>query len=159
MAQLSQLLARLPEGKDVHMSTMGHVLWVCWHNNLTPAVSQTLLNYGGMLVGEEREQALWFFFTDDVFLALARLMVWGNFNELAVSIELFPGRLQLSSKRDASLSLDGALRVQEMLVRDSLEVWVHPKSREGRNALPGISFESRPGRQCNSIFYYGKKRK
>ena len=34
-----------------------------------------------------------------------------------------------------------------MLVRDSLEVWVHPKSREGRNALPGISFESRPGRQ------------
>ena len=86
MAQLSQLLARLPEGKDVHMSTMGHVLWVCWHNNLTPAVNQTLLNYGGMLVGEEREQALWFFFTDDVFLALARLMVWGNFNELAVSI-------------------------------------------------------------------------
>ena len=58
MAQLSQLLARLPEGKDVHMSTMGHVLWVCWHNNLTPAVNQTLLNYGGMLVGEEREQAL-----------------------------------------------------------------------------------------------------
>ncbi len=147
MAQLSQLLARLPEGKDVHMSTMGHVLWVCWHNNLTPAVNQTLLNYGGMLVGEEREQALWFFFTDDVFLALARLMVWGNFNELAVSIELFPGRLQLSSKRDAGLSLDGALRAQEMLVRDSLEVWVHPKSREGRSALPGISFESRPGRQ------------
>ena len=89
MAQLSQLLARLPEGKDVHMSTMGHVLWVCWHNNLTPAVSQTLLNYGGMLVGEEREQALWFFFTDDVFLALARLMVWGNFNELAVSCLLY----------------------------------------------------------------------
>ena len=55
MAQLSQLLARLPEGKDVHMSTMGHVLWVCWHNNLTPAVNQTLLNYGGMLVGEERD--------------------------------------------------------------------------------------------------------
>ena len=74
-------------------------------------------------------------------------MVWGNFNELAVSIELFPGRLQLSSKRDAGLSLDGALRAQEMLVRDSLEVWVHPKSREGRSALPGISFESRPGRQ------------
>ena len=147
MAQLSQLLSRLPEGKDVHMSTMGHVLWVCWHNNLTPAVSQTLLNYGGMLVGEEHEQALWFFFTDDVFLALARLMVWGNFNELAVSIELFPGRLQLSSKRTASLSLDGALQAQQMLVRDSLEVWVHPKSREGRSALPGISFESRPARQ------------
>ena len=147
MAQLSQLLSRLPEGKDVHMSTMGHVLWVCWHNSLPPAVNQTLLNYGGMHVGEEHEQALWFFFTDDVFLALARLCVWGNFNELAVSIELFPGRLQLSSKREASLSLDGQLRVQEMLVRDNLEIWVHPKSREGRNGLPGITFEPRPGRQ------------
>ncbi len=147
MAHLSQLLSRLPEGQDVHMSTMGHVLWVCWHDTLTPAVSQTLLNYGGMLVGEVREQALWFFFTDDVFLALARLMVWGNFNELSVSIELFPGRLQLSSKRTASLSLDGALQAQQMLVRDSLEVWVHPKSREGRLALPGIAFESRSPRQ------------
>lgn len=147
MAQLSQLLARLPESKDVRMSTMGHVLWVCWHDKLTPAVNQTLLNYGGMLVGEEHEQALWFFFTDDVFLALARLMVWGNFNELPVSIELFPGRLQLGGKREASLSLDGALRAQEMLVRDTFEVWVHPKSREGRNALPGIDFERRAARQ------------
>ncbi|MBQ3058759.1 MAG: hypothetical protein IJD16_00375 [Desulfovibrio sp.] len=147
MAQLSQLLNRLPESRDVHMSTMGHVLWVCWHDTLPSAVSQTLVNYGGMLVKEEHEQALWFFFTDDVFLALARLMVWGNFNDLPVSIELFPGRLQLSSKREASLSLDGQLRAQEMLVRDDLEVWVHPKSREGINALPGITFESRPGRQ------------
>lgn len=147
MAQLLQLLSRLPESKDVRMSTMGHVLWICWHEKLTPAVNQTLVNYGGMLVGEEQEQALWFFFTDDVFLALARLMVWGNFNDLAVSIELFPGRLQLGGKREASLSLDGALQAQEMLVRDSLEVWVHPKSREGKKVLPGISFERRPARQ------------
>lgn len=147
MAQLSQLLSRLPEGKDVRMSTMGHVLWVCWHGKLPPAVGQTLLNYGGMLVGEEEEQALWFFFTDDVFLALARLTVWGNFNELPVSIELFPGRLQFDRKRDACLLLDAALQAQEMLVRDSLEVWVHPKSREGKKSLPGISFERRPGRQ------------
>ncbi|MEG6593979.1 hypothetical protein V6C16_13575, partial [Desulfovibrio sp. 1188_IL3213] len=147
MAQLSQLLSRLPEGKDVRMSTMGHVLWVCWHGKLPPAVGQTLLNYGGMLVGEEEEQALWFFFTDDVFLALARLTVWGNFNELPVSIELFPGRLQFDRKQDACLLLDAALQAQEMLVRDSLEVWVHPKSREGKKSLPGISFERRAGRQ------------
>ena len=56
-------------------------------------------------------------------------MVWGNFNELPVSIELFPGRLQFGRKRDVNLLLDGALQTQEMLVRDSLEVWVHPKSR------------------------------
>ena len=147
MAQLSQLLSRLPEGKSIHMSTMGHVLWVCWHDKLPPAVGQTMLTYGGMLVGEESEQAVWFFFTDDVFLALARLVIWGNFNDLPVSIELFPGRLELSRKGEASLSLEGALRVQEMMVLDKLEVWIHPKSRDGRNALPGITFKRRPGRQ------------
>lgn len=147
MAQISQLLSRLPECREVRMSTMGHVLWVCWNSNLTPAVSQTLLNYGGMLVGEDHDQALWFFFTDDVFLALARLKVWGDFNELPVAIELFPGRLQLGSKREVNLSLDGTLRVQEMMVRDFCEVWVHPKSREGKSGMPGITFEPHVARQ------------
>ena len=147
MAQLSQLLARFPEGKDVHMSTMGHGLWVCWQGNLPQAVNQTLLNYGGMLVGEEHEQAIWFFFTDDVFLALARLRIWGNFNELPVSIELFPGRLQLSSKREASLLVDGILSAQEIHPRETLDIWIHPKSREGRNVLPGITFADSKGQQ------------
>lgn len=147
MPQLSQLLARLPEGKDVHMSTMGHVLWVCWQGNLPQAVNQTLLNYGGMLVGEDRGQAIWFFFTDDAFLAVARLMVWGHINSLPYSIELFPGRLQLGSKREVSLMVDGVLMAQEMLPGDSLDVWIHPKSREGRNALPGITFERARPRQ------------
>lgn len=147
MAQLSQLLARLPEGKDVHMSTMGHVLWVCWQGNLPQAVNQTLLNYGGMLVGEEHGQAIWFFFTDDVFLALARLRIWGNFNELPVGIELFPGRLQLSSKREASLLVDGILSAQEIHPRETLDIWIHPKSREGRNVLPGITFADTKGQQ------------
>lgn len=147
MPQLSQLLARLPEGKDVHMSTMGHVLWVSWQGNLPQAVNQTLLNYGGMLVGEEHEQAIWFFFTDDVFLALARLRIWGNFNELPVSIELFPGRLQLSTKREASILLDGLLSAQEIHPRETLDIWIHPKSREGRNVLPGITFADARGQQ------------
>ena len=147
MAQLSHLLARLPNSGDVRMSTNGHVLWVCWHGDQVAAVNQTLLNYGGMLVGEDRGQAIWFFFTDDAFLALARLMVWANFNPLPYSIQLVPGKLQLGAKREASLALDGVIMAQEMLPGDSLDVWVHPKSREGRNALPGITFERVQGRQ------------
>ena len=126
MAHLSQLLSRLPGNIDVRMSTMGHVVWVSWHDRLAPAVGQTLLNYGGMLVGEEAEQSIWFFFTDDVFLALARLMVWGNFNELPVAIELFPGRLQFGRKREVNLLLDGALQAQQIVVTDALEIWIHP---------------------------------
>ena len=147
MAHLSQLLSRLPGNIDVRMSTMGHVVWVSWHDRLAPAVGQTLLNYGGMLVGEEGEQSIWFFFTDDVFLALARLMVWGNFNELPVAIELFPGRLQFGRKREVNLLLDGALQAQQVVVPDNLEIWIHPKSREGKKGLPGITFERRSGRQ------------
>ncbi len=147
MAHLSQLLSRLPGNIDVRMSTMGHVVWVSWNGRLAPAVGQTLLNYGGMLVGEEEEQSIWFFFTDDVFLALARLMVWGNFNELPVAIELFPGRLQFGRKREVNLLLDGALQAQQIVVPDNLEIWIHPKSREGKKGLPGITFERRSGRQ------------
>ena len=147
MPQLSQVLSRLPAAIEVHMSTMGHVVWVCWHDKVAPAVGQILMTYGGMPVVEDDEQAVWFFFTDDVFLALARLMVWGNFHELPVGVELFPGRLQFGRKGDSNLLMDGALQAQKMIVPDNLEVWIHPKSREGKKGLPGITFERRSGRQ------------
>ncbi len=73
------------------MSTMGQILWLAWEGALPQAVTQTMLNYGGMQVVEGNDQAVWFFFTDDVFLALARLSVWGNFNALPISVELFSG--------------------------------------------------------------------
>ncbi len=147
MANLSQLLNRLPDIPVVRMSTMGHAVWVCWQKTPPAAVNQTLLNYGGMLLTEEGDQALWFFFTDDAFLALARLSVWGNFNELAVAIEIFPGRLQFGARREMNLWVDGKLAAQSMMVRENLEVWVHPKSREGKNTLPGIDFEKTAPRQ------------
>ena len=48
MAQLSQLLSRLPECTEVRMGAMGHVLWVCWQGKLAPAVPQTLFNLRGL---------------------------------------------------------------------------------------------------------------
>ena len=136
MAKLTTLLARLPDHRrEVRMSTYGHVLWVCWHGVVPPAVTQTLQNYGGMQVVSDHEQALWFFFTDDVFLALARLTVWSNFNSLPVTIELIPGRLVLDNKREILVNVDAALQAQEMVVSEKFEVWIHPKSREGKSVL------------------------
>jgi tetratricopeptide (TPR) repeat protein len=128
------------------MATMGHVLWVCRQANCSSALHQTLLNYGGMQIGAEEDQSLWFFFTDDVFLALARLSIWGNFNALPACIELFPSRLQFDNKRAANLDMDSSLRTQEILANEQFEVFVHPKSREGKKGLPGIDFEPVPGR-------------
>lgn len=150
MSQLSQLLNQMPQG-DFHMSTMGQVLWVCWQGSLPHAINQTLINYGGMQVAEGNQQALWFFFTDDVFLALARLRIWGNFNDLPVAIELFGGRLQLTGKREASLGIEGILSAQELFPRESLDIFIHPSSREGKSFIPGIEFERAGLRQGMAV--------
>lgn len=157
MAQLAQLVPSLAGIPEVRMSTMGHLLWICWQRTLPAAINQTLENYGGMQVYEQPDQgqAIWFFFTEDVFLVLARLIIWGNFNELPVCVELFPGRLQIDRKGDISLLIDLALQNQEIVVPDKLEVWVHPKSCERRILLPGIEFHEKRGRQgMASVTWY-----
>lgn len=129
------------------MSTPGQVLWVAWQGSLPQAVNQTLLNYGGMLIGQSNNQSIWFFFTNDVFLALARLSIWGHFNALPVAIELFPGRLNLSRKREATLGLEGILSAQELHPRDNLDIFIHPGSKEGAAFVPGITFDRAAMRQ------------
>lgn len=147
MPQLNQLLNQLPQHGEISMTTMGQVLWVTWQGNLTLAVNQTLMNYGGMQICEGAGQALWFFFTNDVFLALARLKIWGDFNDLPVAIEVFAGRLQFTSKREASLAVDGILGAQELYPRETLDIFVHPSARESVSFLPGITFERASIRQ------------
>ncbi|MCR4665714.1 MAG: DUF4670 domain-containing protein [Desulfovibrio sp.] len=153
MPQLSQIIPPMVDIPEIRMSTMGHLLWICWQGNLPQAVNQTLENYGGMQIyhHEDQGQSIWFFFTEDVFLVLARLIIWGNFNELSVCVELFPGRLQIDRKGEISLLLDAALQNQEIVVPDKLEVWVHPKSREGHGVLPGIEFEEKRARQGMAV--------
>lgn len=147
MPKLNTLLNQLPQNNDIHLTSMGHVLWVSWQGDLSSAVNQTLFNYGGMPIGQTSDQALWFFFTNDVFLALARLNIWGKLNTLPVAIELFPGRLQLSSKREASLSLEGLIAAQELHPRDHLDIFIHPSSKESVSFVPGITFERASLRQ------------
>ena len=143
MAQLSQLIPRMVGIPEIRMSTMGNLLWICWQGNLPAAINQTLENYGGMPIysHDEQCQSIWFFFTEDVFLVTARLIIWGKFNELPVAVEVFPGRLQLDRKGQISLLMDASLQNQELVVPDKLEVWVHSKSCENHKRFPGIEFE------------------
>ncbi|MCR5563885.1 MAG: tetratricopeptide repeat protein [Desulfovibrio sp.] len=147
MPQMLQLFPRVKNPPQIRMGTMGHLLWLCWQKDLPGAINQTLVNYGGMQVYSGEDQALWFFFTEDVFLVLARFIIWGNFNELPVSVELFPGRLLIDRAGGASLDVDASLQSQEIIVPDKLEVWVHPKSCEDRKQMPGIEFAQKRGRQ------------
>lgn len=140
MPLISDLFQRLPSVKDVHMSASGLALWICWEGDLGQAVPQTLQDYGGLSVVTEHDQSLWFFFSGDVFLALARLAVWAQFNELPVSIQVLPARLLLSVRREMSLALDTVLMHQEMWATHDLQIWIHPKTKEFAGLQPGISY-------------------
>ena len=147
MPQLSELLSRLPKSKEIRMSASGHALWICWQTELDPAVTQTLQNYGGMFIVGDRNQSLWFFFTTDVFLALARLSVWARFNELHVCIEQMQAKLQLGVKREVALDIEIHLTVQEIIPTAGLELWIHPKALVKDLNIPGITFERANAKQ------------
>ncbi len=126
---------------DSRMITNGYGVWVAWRADLNPAVSQTLTDYGGMQVASERHQALWFFFSGDVVLALARLEIWVRFNPIPVFIQVFPAKLLLGMKLEIALSVDSALKEQGAQIPDEFQAWVHPRVREDCSGVPGIGFE------------------
>ncbi len=140
MPLISELLQRLPLVKNVQMSSSGFSLWLCWEGELDVAVSKTLQDYGGMSVSIDRNQSLWFFFSSDIFLALAKLSVWSKFNALSVGIQVFSSKLLLGIQREMSLEIDPSLSLQEILVPLTLEIWVHPKAKELAGIIPGITY-------------------
>ena len=144
MAKISELLERLPPVKTVHMSANGIALWICWEGDIDPSVGQTLQDYGGMHIGTDRNQSLWFFFNIDVMLALARLAVWAKYNPMAMAVQVFPSRLLLSVTREQTIATDITLNSQEIVPPRSMQVWIHPKIREQAANIPGLSFIKAP---------------
>lgn len=143
MSRLSSLLSKLPQFKEARMVASGYGLWVNWNGDLNPSIVQTFQDYGGLHLATERGQALWFFFSTDVFLALARLEIWGKFNRLPVFTQVFSAKLLFSSKREINLSVDTVLAAQTAIVPEEFEVWVHPRAKDEGKGLPGLSFEER----------------
>ncbi len=139
MPLFSELLNKLPKSKETRMSAQGYALWISWQGDLDPAVIQTLQNYGGMYMTSDREQALWFFFNTDVFLALARLYVWARFNPITVTIQLLQARFQLGVKREIGIDIESILEHQESYPHEGLELWIHHKAQEHVTNVPGIS--------------------
>ncbi len=142
MANFENIIAKLPKSNESRMSAQGYVLWFCWQNELDPVINQTLQNYGGMFLASDHEQAIWFFFNRDVFLALARLSVWARFNELSASVELIQGRLYLGARGENTISFDTAFEKQEMYPGKTLSVFIHPKVLEKEAHFPGITYTS-----------------
>ncbi len=151
MAVFSNLLAKLPKSTETRMSTQGYVLWFAWHKSIDPVITQTLQNYGGMPIVADHLQSVWFFFNKDIFLALARLSVWARFNEVAVSAQLLPGRLQFGLRQEISLNLDAKLEQQELFPGKSFDIAIHSKAMDGDMNFPGITFSKAPLKQGMAV--------
>jgi len=140
MPKLQGLLKKLPTFAEARMVANGFGVWVCWKTDLNPVVAQTLSDYGGMLIAQERHQMLWFFFSSDVVLALSRIEVWVRFNPIPVFFQVFPAKLLLGLKLEVSLSIDSQIANQESITPDEFQAWFHPKVREVVKGIPGIGF-------------------
>lgn len=141
MQKFSTLLKDLPTLHEYRMSSSGYAVWMVWAGDLSEAVSSSFLDYGGLKISEDRFQALWFFFSKDVFNMAARLQVWANLNDLPIFMQILPANLMIGFQMEKALSVPNELFAQQAMRPDTFAVWVHPKVRPDVEGLPGLTLE------------------
>lgn len=141
MYKFSSLMKDLPSMREPRMLGSGYAVWMVWKGDLAEAIPRTFQDYGGMRISGERGQALWFFFSKDVFHGLARLQVWAKMNLLPVYMQVLPAKLMVGFQLEITLSIASELFGQQALVPDDFAVWVHPQVRQDVENIPGITLE------------------
>ncbi|MDR2502915.1 MAG: tetratricopeptide repeat protein [Deltaproteobacteria bacterium] len=128
----------------------GYGLWVSWSGKANAVLEQTLADYGGIRVGAAAEQALWFFFSVDVFLAAAKLDVWGKYNSMTVCIQIFESSLRCFA--DGRRELVAGPEIWEQSVEEPVDfkIYVHMAALPKDMALSGITLlpAARPHTFC-----------
>lgn len=141
MYKFATLLKDLPTLHEYRMSATGYAVWLVWSGELTEAIPSTFRDFGGVEIKANRNQAVWYFWSRDVFQAAARLQIWANLNELPVFIQIMPTNLMIGFQREMSLSIASELYSQQAMSPGVFEVWVHPKVRPDVENMPGIQLE------------------
>lgn len=142
MPSIAELLDKQAASRDVTISSEGYVLWLCWNGEQDPTIPQTLQDYGGLNVLNGTGQSLWFFFSNDILLALAKLVVWGKFNPLSMHIQAFPGILQVAVGQVISLQIEPSLTQQNLPEpTPGLRAWVHPRLKALGANIPGLDYK------------------
>ncbi len=157
MPSISSLLEKQPSFQDVNVSSDGYVIWLAWEGDLDPNVGQTLQDYGGLCVTSADNQALWFFFSADALLALAKLVVWGKYNSTHALAQIFPGSLRVGMEQSLSVSMEGALARQNITgASTELQVWVHPRLQELGANIPGLSYTITPAPEGAASLHWAR---
>ena len=142
MSKLEALRGQVPEVRYLQMQADGYAIWIVWPGEVNPVLVQTLEEYGGVRIAEDEGQSLWFFFTSDVLLAAARLSVWARFNQLAVTMALFPARMQVGTEGDKSLIFDEAIWKLNLDLPQDFKIWGHASMVPLAEGIPGVSLIS-----------------
>ena len=136
---ISQLLDKLPHLNSTRMVQSGYGVWVVWDKQLDPAFDSMLAEYGGFRMADDLGQALWFFFGDEVFRVLARIIIWGRVSSMPVFVEVFAASMLVGQKFERSLSVSVELSRQNVTPPDSVEILVHPHVKSQLSLIPGLS--------------------
>ncbi|MDL2285258.1 tetratricopeptide repeat protein [Desulfovibrio sp. OttesenSCG-928-F07] len=139
MTALKNLQVAKPEIGEVILESSGYCLWISWSGKVNPVIEQTLSDYGGIKTRSEETQALWFFFTLDVFLAAAKLEVWAKFNQLAANIQIFEANILCGNGGKYDLKFSDALWNQNVELPAKFEVYILGDIMPQDKALAGIT--------------------
>lgn len=141
MAKLDALRPHLADSGETLMQADGYALWLTSPGEINPVVLQTLGDYGGMPVAEDGGQSLWFFLSEDVFLAAARLSVWSRFNALLMTLHVFPARLRAGENGSKNLIFDAAVWNIDSPEPADFRIWVHTSLWQRAGATPGLTVQ------------------
>lgn len=144
MPFLNTLLAQtMPKGEQ-RRTASGFAVWLCWDGDLNPAIPRTLQEYGGVQAAQEPDQALWFFFSNDVLLGLARLQTWVALRSAHLTIAVMPAQMGMTDARVKSTEIAPELVSLGLDKPTEFCIWVHPKTRELGQGIPGLTFKESP---------------
>lgn len=124
---------------DTLLEASGYGLWINWTDSLNPVLEQTLLDYGGIRIMSAVNQALWFFFSVDCFLALAKLEVWAKYNSLPTRIQVFEAGLRSSYAGRNTIILAPELWLQGVEPPVKFDVYVRGENLPQDHTLAGIN--------------------
>ena len=125
MHRLSQLLEKIPGIAQTKLAAPGIGVWLVWEGQLSTVVSQIFTEFGGFPQAQEEGQALWYFFGDEAFRALARLSGYARINKLPLFVEALPASLHMGYKFETACVIDEVFRHQEAQASQGLDIFAH----------------------------------
>lgn len=140
MISLKSLQVTSQDSAEPILKSKGYCLWISWTGGeVNPVLEHTLEDYGGLKVRYAENQALWFFFSIDAFLAAAKLEIWAKFNALAATIQIFEGELEAFGDEHYIVTLPESMWGQNISPPVKFGVYVLVSELPADNALSGIT--------------------